>query len=119
MKPIVALKILSTILFSLALVGVFVGFAMAHSGALQRAWAAGLRHDFEELRKTPEYHEPTPVRNYTYGTFIEDMELSAKADSKLACAVFFTCGFIAIYALTMRLLCHRIHQSEAQSLVKE
>ena len=119
MKPIVALKILSTILFTLALVGAFVGFAMAHSGALQRAWAAGLRHDFEKIRKTPEYHEPTPVRNYTYETFIEDMELSAKAYSELACIIFFTCGFIAIYALIMRFLCHRIHQSEAQSLINE
>ncbi len=85
----------------LGLVGAFIAFGELHSAALGMEWGHGMRREFEQVRQSPEYREPPPIRGYSLSGLVEGIETDAYRRSRIAGLSFFSCLAASLFAAVL------------------
>ena len=91
----------------LGLVGGYLAFAYMHWGALSAAWAHNLRVEFDKMKQSPGYSEPSKVRDQSWDKILEDFQASGRARADVAGYWLFTCGALVVFAAAMLWLLRR------------
>jgi hypothetical protein len=112
MKAIIAIL---WIQFALGVVGSFLAFGHIHMSAMGRAWSHGMRTDFEQVRQSPDYREPPPIRGYTVARFIDAMETDARRRGEIAFGAFVGSFVASLFAALLLLLLRRAHHEYAHN----
>lgn len=113
-----AMKVIIAILWvqvALGAVGAFLASGHIHMSAMGRAFSYGMRHDYEQARQSPGYHESPPVRGYTTARFIDAMEADARWRGEIAFGAFVGSFGASLLAVLLLFLLRRVRHEHAHT----
>jgi hypothetical protein len=96
---------------ALGLVGGYIAFAYIHWGAMSAAWAYNLRVEHDKMKRSPEYHEPAPIRDQSFSKILDDMQAYGRARADVAGYWLFTCGALVVFAVVSLVLLRRVESA--------
>lgn len=104
------MKLLRTILWiqlTLGLVGGYVALANIHLGAVSAAWVYNLQVEYDKMKQSPGYIEPSPIRDQSFSKILGDMRAYGHARADVAFYWLVTCGALVLLAVVMLWLLRR------------
>ena len=104
MRPIIIILWLQ---LAIGLVGAVIAFGDIHSSALGMEWGRGMQREFQQVRQSPEYREPTAIRGYSLSRFVENVESDARRRGEIAMLAFGSCLAASLFAAVLLWLVHR------------
>lgn len=79
----------------------------AHSAGMGMEWGKEMRREFEQISRSPEYHEPPKIRGYSYLRMIVTRETDARERSRTARLAFMSCLVASVFAAALLKLIRR------------
>ena len=87
--------------------GMVLALGEAHSAGMGMEWAKEMRREFEQVSRSPEYHEPPKIRGYSYSRMIETREGESRERGRTAGLAFVVCLVASLSAAALLRLFHR------------
>ncbi len=102
-----AIKTFLWVQLVLGLLGGFLALAAIHGSEMSKAWAYGLRVEYDKMKQAPDYHTQA-IRDQSFDQILSDFEASGQARATVAFYWLLTCGALVLLAIVILGLVGRV-----------